>query len=412
MEIPWFLNPHLLSFAKECKKAQAKGHAKQTAASLSSQDLETIERIQHQTRDWNSDNISRTRAYLSFYQKRPEVHWALLAHLVSRNAGWNMTDLRGEYLPRLLSVQEQTDYYSFLERGNWLIFQDAYPQLLLYEESVKRQTNLFHLLPRLHVSSFMQGAWNHFWKTGDRQHLTISLIINEQHYLEEQVMRDQKYLRTVIQTLPFALQELLQLGHILFPSPTEDLSGGALTLYGNNVSHFASLSERIALGKKLYALLFRDSARLEGILAWAVNQPHSGSRKDYWPHLFHDVDESVPGQPTVKKLSNCRLRAGAKRLYSPILRHAWEPEVHAPPTHQDWYRGDLSVLRMFVQSENHVRDEEIGEVYCKALETIELAVIARGKIFPSNPRFPRRKPHQLLAKPSVRGLTPEDVKNP
>lgn len=104
MELPWFLAPHLLSFAKECKKVKAKGHAKQAAASLSEKDQETIERIQQQTRDWNGDNFSRTSAYLTFYQKRPEVQWALLAHLVSRNAGWNMTDLRGEFLPRLLSA--------------------------------------------------------------------------------------------------------------------------------------------------------------------------------------------------------------------------------------------------------------------------------------------------------------------
>lgn len=258
----------------------------------------------------------------------------------------------------------------------------------------------------------MQGAWNHFWKTGDRQLLTISLIINEQHYLEEQVMRDQKYQKTVIQTLPFTLQELLSLGHILFPSQMKGSGGSPLRLYGDKVSHFASLSERIALGKKLYALLFRDSARLEGILAWAVNQPHSGSRKDYWPHLFHDVNESVPGQPNVKKLSNCRLRAGAKRLYSPILRHAWEPEEHAPPTHQDWYRGDLSVLRMFISSDNLVRDEKMGDVYCHALETIELAVIARGKIFPAYPRSPRKKRLQLLAPPSTHRSSSEDAKNP
>ena len=44
MELPWFLAPHLLSFAKECKKVKAKGHAKQAAASLSAQDQETIER--------------------------------------------------------------------------------------------------------------------------------------------------------------------------------------------------------------------------------------------------------------------------------------------------------------------------------------------------------------------------------
>lgn len=39
------------------------------------------------------DNISRTVFYDQFYLKHKEIVWGYLASFVSRNAGWNMTDL-------------------------------------------------------------------------------------------------------------------------------------------------------------------------------------------------------------------------------------------------------------------------------------------------------------------------------
>jgi len=125
-----------------------------SVGSLLAGERELVEDIRKQTDLRNRDNVERTRAYLELYQRHPEIHWALLAHLVSRNAGWSLTDLRGELLPRLLSATEQRYLFLFLERGDWLIFRDAFPQLLLYEESVRRQTNLFHLLPHFHASVF------------------------------------------------------------------------------------------------------------------------------------------------------------------------------------------------------------------------------------------------------------------
>lgn len=415
MALAWFLTPHLLSLSKEIQKAKATRKTEEMAVSIPLQDHDTIERIQLQTHEWNRDNITRTTAYLAFYRRHPAIHWSLLAHLVSRNAGWNMTDLRGDLLPRLLSAQEQSDYFAFLERGNWLIFQDAYPQLLLYEESVKRQTNLFHLLAQLHVSAFMQGAWNHFWKTGDRQLLTICLIINEQHYLEQHVMQDQKYRTSVIETLPFALQELLQLNLILFPCQTEQTTANPLRVYGEGVSHFASLSERIALGKKLYRRLFDHDARLDGILAWAVRQPHTGSRKDYWPHLFHTLDDSAPGQPYTKKIIGCQPKTAGKRLYSPSLRQAWEPLEHVPPNRKDWYRA-LSPVRPLLLLPKEVEggdSADMSETHCKNLETIELAVIARGTLFSAHPsRLPRLQRKKLLSPSPFRDTTTKDANNP
>lgn len=376
--LSWMIDPPLLSLAKEIKRVIAREKDGQSELSLSAKEQKIVEHIKEKTFLLNQDNVERTRAYLEYYQKHTEIHWALLAHLVSRNAGWSMTDLKGELLPRLLSSKEQRDYFLFLERGNWLIFQDAYPQLLLYEESARQQTNLFHLLPHFHVSVFTQALWNQFWKAGDRELLAVGLIVNEQQHLEEQVMKNESYQNTVISTLSFALQELLALNQILFPCLGDVRP---LRLIGETVSHFASLAERIALGKRLYALLFRDSALLEAVYGWACGQPHTGSRKDFWPHLFHDVKESIPGKPYQKRVENCQLKAGGKRIYSPELRHAWKRVAQAMPVERDWYR-DRSVLS-YLRISERAPSENMGEAYCRTLEKIELAVVARGKIFGS-----------------------------
>ncbi|MGR5913912.1 DUF2515 family protein [Bacillus pacificus] len=54
--------------------------------------------------------------------------------MVSRNGGWNMTDLKGIYI-RNCYLRRSIYFLFFLERSNWLIFQDVYPQFLLYEQS-------------------------------------------------------------------------------------------------------------------------------------------------------------------------------------------------------------------------------------------------------------------------------------
>ena len=126
-----------------------------------------INKIKIQTEQLNKNNVTRTRAYYQFYIQYPEIHWALLGHMVSRNGGWNMTDLKGIYI-REFYQRKINSYFFFLEKGNWLIFQDVYPQFLLYEQSVKRSQKLFHLLPHLNVSTFMETMWHHFWKTGNK----------------------------------------------------------------------------------------------------------------------------------------------------------------------------------------------------------------------------------------------------
>ncbi|BAU27743.1 uncharacterized protein DUF2515 [Aneurinibacillus soli] len=365
--------PPLLSIKKDLKqKSNCVKEASVSITELPVADQQLIDQINKRTRQHNMNNVTRTRAYYDFYCRHPEIHWAFLGHMVSRNGGWNMTDLKGELLSRLLSEKEQQEYFQFLERGNWLIFQDVYPQFLLYEESLKRQTNLFHLLPYFHVSVFMQTLWNHFYEYKDCYILTIGLVINEQSYLEKRVIQNPFYQKTVIKTFEFTLQDILSLNQILFPCDQEQLIGQTL-------HQFASLHERILLGKRLYTLLFSADV-LHCVSRWAAKHVHTGSRKDYWPHLFNDVKESLPNTSYTRRIDNCQLKPDAKRLYSPSLLHAWGNVEHEEAEIGDWF-DDWRVIYYLIPINEDV-DGEIFHAYCKTLEKIEFAIMAKEKILP------------------------------
>lgn len=104
---------------------------------------EIVHNILSETNSQNRDNISRTVSYASFYKRNPEIRWAMLASLVSRNAGYSMCDLKGDWLPRMLSADTRKHLFLTYERANWLIFQDAFPQLLLYEYSKQQRIPFF-----------------------------------------------------------------------------------------------------------------------------------------------------------------------------------------------------------------------------------------------------------------------------
>ena len=61
----------------------------------------------------------------------------------------------------------------------------------------------------------METLWNHFWSEQDSYLLAISLIINEQSYLESRVIKNPIYQKEVFQTLEFKLQDLLSMNHII-----------------------------------------------------------------------------------------------------------------------------------------------------------------------------------------------------
>jgi hypothetical protein len=339
---------------------------------LTVREKKLVQRIIQQTSRLNQNNLTRTKAYLDFYHAHPNIHWALIGHMVSRNGGWNMTDLKGELLGDLLSEGEKTSYFSFLERGNWLIFQDAYPQFLLYEESIKTNQPCFHLLRALHVSTFMETIWNYYWKNKDPYILTVGLIINEQNYIESRVVNNPIYQKEVFQTFEFILQELLSFTQILFPSQTKN----GIILKGRTVKNFASLPERIDLGKKLYAILYQDKEVLSGSLKWVNSHPHTGSRSDYWPHFFHYLKEGVPRSFYLAKIESCKIKKGATRIYSPELTYVWKDVAQPKAEVGDWFH-DWRVSE-FLYEEKEIIDGEIMNEYCKTLEKLELAAMAKN----------------------------------
>ena len=275
-------------------------------------DQSLYKEITNKVKKGNVNNLTRTSFYLDFFKKHPELHWAFLAHMVSRNAGYHMTDLRSPLFSHVLGAGEHRSLFSFLERCNAAIFNDAYPQLLLYEKWKLTREPPFHLLKKFNVSVFMHKMWDEFIKTGNQHVMTIALIMNEQHMIQKRILSDPD-LNIGIDRWKFFLQDRLEFTSILFPY------GKHLpySLAGLSVSHFEKVDRRILLGKKLYSVLFHPSV-LPTATTFSSRHPHTGSRVDYWPHLYSKEEK--------KNL-----------LFSPILASAWENE---PPIHlssQDWF---------------------------------------------------------------------------
>jgi hypothetical protein len=285
-------------------------------------DADLAMRIKRDTALLNRNNVTRTHAYWKMFHAHPELHWALLAHLVSRNGGWSMTDLRGEWLPGLLDRPASEAAFLLLESCNSLIFRDAYPQLLLYEESRKRGESLFRLLSLFNVSKFMRPFWEIFRLNGDPVPLTVALIVNEQNYIQKRVV-DNGYFRTrVLDTGAFRSQPLLQLNQVVFPlAKASGNNKNPPALAGRVLERFDNLQERIEFGKSLYAMLFGYPRVLRASVQFADTVLHTGSRADYWPTTFGEA----PG-----------------RWKSPTLAEAW-PDQHLPTLEaDDWFMPGAS----------------------------------------------------------------------
>lgn len=293
--------------------------------------------------------------------------------MVSRNTGWNMTDLRGSFLPRIMSSQECDDFYALLERGNWIIFEDAYPQLLLYEKGKQHRKNYFHLLPAFHVSVFMQVLWPFFLDGNDSELITLALVVNEQNHLEQTVMKNGSFKKTVFDKIEFMLQDLLSMNQIIFPLVIE---GERIKLRGKTIHQFEELHQRIQIGRDLYALLFHEKT-LNRTIHWACQTPHTGSRMDFWSHLFNLVNEEVPGRKRMhSRFKNGSLKEGEARIYSPIWQNVWKDTPHSSPAQRDWFQ-DTDVLSYLEKPKINV-EGDIGKEYCRTLEKLEYAVMAKS----------------------------------
>ncbi|MFA1820745.1 DUF2515 family protein [Virgibacillus oceani] len=282
----------------------------------------------------NVDNISRTNAYLQFYLQHPEIGWALAASLVSRNAGWNMTDLYLSPFQRMFSKKELLHLFMTYERANWLIFSDAYPQLLIYKQAKSANKPLFHLLKYFYVSEFMINEWFHFWNFHDYDRLIRSLIINEQNVIHSPVINHSYFQYHVFHKLPYLLQNIFWMNAVLLPTKNG--------LYGAYVHGFTSLTNRITLGKRIATTIFHPHIH-EQVLDFMLTHEHTGSRKDYERFL----NFSFPEAPML-------------RLIYPVITHEdhirndWMKQRKVK---RKWYNsvhtmGNIKVANEFYQKRN------------------------------------------------------------
>lgn len=300
---------------------------------LSEEEKQIIFTIKKQVGNQNFDNISRTQAYQKYYEENREVTWAYLASMVSRNAGWNITDLKGELLSVLISSSMQKDLFLTYETANWLIFFDAYSQLLLYEESKKRNKPYFHLLYYFDVSSFMEQEWTYFWKKGNIERLCTALIINEQHVIQKPVIEKHFFKKHVFQTSLFTIVDKLHFNTVIFPT----LSG---KLYGYSVHGFKQVKNRIKLGKRL-AWLLQHSTKKQQIYEFSRSVSHTGSRYDYEQFV-----------------------AQVKRKRNPILRESSTVVTHFFEARQDWYLlENKNRVAKYFQKIEQINEHEITSWY-------------------------------------------------
>lgn len=302
--------------------------------------------IMEQTIQNNIDNISRTKAYQNFYYEHPEIKWAFLASMVSRNAGWNMTDLQNEPFSTMLHQHQKDELFSTYERANWLIFSDAYPQLYIYSLSKKRGTSMFHLLSTFNVSTFMKMEWERFWHTKDQNRLVTALIINEQNVIQHPVILEPFYKRHVFHGLPYLSQDFFHLSAVLFPTLTGKV-------YGSYVHDFSNLTKRIKLGKKLAALLFHPDY-YESFLAFSRFVEPTGSRYEYEKFF----SEKMPKYPMLRSLypvishqDNIRREWYVSRRS--IRKKWWKEEV--PDLNQD-VSHKFYAKRNFIKAYHNIRE--------------------------------------------------------
>lgn len=302
---------------------------------------EMIANIRKETERWNMDNISRTVFYHRFYQRNSEIKWAFLASMVSRNAGWSMCDLQGEWFPRALNNKQLMNFFLTYERANWTIFDDAAPQLLLYDYCKKTNASFLELGQELEISCFILKEWETFFQSRNEERLMTALIINEQHVIEGPVMEHHIYAKEVFHSFFFTVQDWFHFSTVLFPT----LEG---ELYGLSVSRFCHTKNRIVLGKKLAKLLFHPK---------------------YYPSFFRFASTTFPTGSRFDYERNM-----GKKREGLMLRQVYPVIHHHQGKKRDWYKGQALVKKML---ENDVRlppELALSDWYEKKRSEIRIAI--------------------------------------
>lgn len=229
----------------------------------------------------NVDNVARTASYLELYalarERGRELPWLLMAHVVSRNAGYLMTDLAVTLSGSgtMFTPEALTELFLFLERANYLIFFDAWHHVLQ------------HLLGRAEAADprtprFMREAWSRHEERARARHgdrdderaLVLDLVTNEQNLIENRVVHHPRFERA--RAMIGFLEAVGREAPIVLPP-----CGAKLPAI--KVGGFARKERRIDAGRRIFDELLGDRARREEIFAWAMAHPHTGARSVYEP---------------------------------------------------------------------------------------------------------------------------------
>ncbi len=264
----------------------------------------------------NRDNVTRTASYLELYaytrEHPPELPWLLMAHVVSRNAGYSMSDLARRLaasnvdhtalpsgsaagraqVPAIEPVlaPPMRSLFALLERGNFLIFYDAWHHVCAFLAGDALAP------PRTPV--FMCEAWQRFAAgASDERALVLDLVHNEQNLIERRAVHHPELLPGL------RLLELVEATgrerSMIFPCSTAEIKVGG----------FAHLDRRIATGARIFDEVIADRPRRDAIFAWCTAHPHTGSREVY----------GGPPGPTVTEAWPLSL-----------VQSLWPP-IHSPP---------------------------------------------------------------------------------
>lgn len=249
----------------------------------------------------NRDNVARTESYLELYARARddghELPWLLMAHLVSRSAGYLMTDLAGASTrPSMFTKDAYGDLFLLLERANFLIFHDAWHHVLL------------HLLGRSSANDertprFMREAWARFETSAGEatpareRRLVVDLVTNEQNLIENRVVQNERFERG--RAMIGFFEALGREAPTVLP----------LTHAEIRVGGFATLEQRVRTGERIFDEVLAGHAERDAIFAWATEHPHTGARRVY----------------------GARGNAHLRDVWTVDAVRALWPDVHAPP---------------------------------------------------------------------------------
>jgi hypothetical protein len=222
----------------------------------------------------NRDNVARTESYLELYALARahgvDLPWVLMAHLVSRNAGYLMTDLaEGGRATAFFTREALDELFLFLERANFLIFDDAWHHVM--HHALGRASALDDRTPR-----FVREAWARYEAAAAggvtpalERALVLDLVTNEQNLIESRVVHHPRFARARAMVAFF--EDAGIDGPVVLPLTPARIKVGA----------FERLEKRIEAGRRIFDEVLAPKDERDAIFAWAAATPHAGSRAAY-----------------------------------------------------------------------------------------------------------------------------------